>query len=343
MTYVILLKNFRNALVRLSGRGLLVFLLLHYWVSWWVLALLDEDKITTFPVWTYFYITTATTIGYGDFSPSTELGRWFTALWLMPGGVCIFAALIGKATQSIAERWKRGMLGKDQFYELADHTLIIGWHGELTERMINLLQEDESTKDRPIILCANQEIENPLPKRVHFVRGESFTHAELLNRAGVKGADRILIYAHNDEQALATAMAVLSLNPTGHIVVHFQEEGNARILRHYAPHVEITCSLSMELMVRAAQDPGSSWITQELLSVLSGPTQYSVLNLATIEYGKLFVSAKEKLGVTLIGFGINSQPPVLNPNNQELIPAQATLYYIGSQRFNSSEWSILYV
>lgn len=149
---------------------------------------IGEEKLLSMSAWTYYYVTTAITVGYGDLSPASDLGRWFAALWLMPGSVALFAALIGKITQFVVEIWRKGMLGKDSFGNLRDHTLILGWHGEQTEKMVDLLCQDPLTASRPIVLCAIQDMENPLPERVHFVRGESFAYPALLQRAGVLGA-----------------------------------------------------------------------------------------------------------------------------------------------------------
>ncbi len=281
------IRKVRVVVARLSGRAIFALVGLHFASSWFGMAILGESKLSDPNAWFYYYMTTAVTVGYGDLSPSTDASRWFAALWVLPGSVALFAALIGKMTQIVVDYWRRTMAGKDDFHNLRGHTLILGWHGEQTERMVDLLRQDALTRERPIVLCAIQDMENPLPEFVHFVRGESFAHTSLLQRAGVQGAQRILVYAHNDEQALATALAVLTQEPQGHLVVHFREEASAKVLRHHHPEVEVTCSLSIEVLVRAAQDPGSSMVTQELLSVLDGPTQFSVASPADIPFGTL--------------------------------------------------------
>jgi voltage-gated potassium channel len=335
-------KKVRVIVARLSGRALLALVAFHYLSSWLGMIWIGEEKILSITSWTYYYVTTAITVGYGDLSPSTDAGRWFASLWLMPGSVALFAALIGKITQVTVELWRNGMLGKDNFHNLVDHTLILGWHGEQTEKMVELLRQDPITGQKPIVLCAIQEMENPLPDQVLFVRGESFAHPALLQRAGVAGAQRILLYAHNDEQALATALAVLTQHPTGHLVVHFRDEEAAKVLRHHHPEVEVTCSLSIEVLVRAAQDPGSSLVTQELLSVLEGPTQYSMECPIDIPFTDIFHQAKKHFNLILLGYRLPSKKLVLNPEPQVIVPQGAWIYYIGNQRMTSQDWHQLF-
>ena len=62
----------------------------------------------------------------------------------------------------------------------------------------------------------------------------------------------------------------------GYIVAYFDQHSFADLLKAHCPHAECNVSLSIELMVRSAQDPGSSRVQRQLLSALEGPTQYSL-------------------------------------------------------------------
>lgn len=44
----------------------------------------------------------------------------------------------------------------------------------------------------------------------------------------------------------------------------------------HCPEIEALVDLTVELLVRSAQDPGSSFVTSELVGNINGPTQYSV-------------------------------------------------------------------
>ena len=70
-----LASSFRLHIRRVSWPVLLAVLLLHMLASWCLLALAGEDKLSDWHAFLYFYVTTATTIGYGDLSPGSTAGR----------------------------------------------------------------------------------------------------------------------------------------------------------------------------------------------------------------------------------------------------------------------------
>lgn len=337
----------RAHVARIGGAFLAVMFLAHLLGSWGLMVLAGEEKLIALDVWPYFYVVTATTIGYGDFSPQTPAGRWVDILFVMPGGIGLFAALIGKTTSILVDFWRKGMRGKRDYSDLESHTVIIGWHGEATERMVDLLLEDSITRTDKIVLCVTDDIENPLPHKVLFVRGESFAQPSLLKRAGVSSAERILIYGRSDEQTLATAFAVLSHKPIGHVVVHFNSEESADLLHRHHPQVECTRSLAVDMLVRAAQDPGISRVTADLLSINSGPTEYSLRlpHAADIaRFGDLLLRFKQHYNATLLGFAREGDGGGLrlNPRFDEPVGGGDLLYYMADARIDVErlDWAI---
>ena len=54
-------------------------------ISWILFFLAGETGLTGNPLtFIYFAATTASTVGYGDLSPSTEAGRMVAAFWFFP-------------------------------------------------------------------------------------------------------------------------------------------------------------------------------------------------------------------------------------------------------------------
>src|SRR5690606_37884785 len=137
-------------------------------------------------------------------------------------------------------------------------TVLVGWQGEVSERIVELLLQDDTSNDDRIVLCDDQLAENPMPERISFVRGASLAAESLLQRAGVRGAERVLVMGKSDEQTLAVVLTLNQLAPKGHIVAHFDSSETARLARTYAPRLECTSNLAIEMLVRSSQDPGSS-------------------------------------------------------------------------------------
>src|SRR3546814_4367608 len=70
--------------------------------------------------------------------------------------------------------------------------LPICWEGASSERVIELLLQDETSNDNLIVICDCVLEENPMPGKTTFIKGESLSSVALLQRAGVPGAERVL-------------------------------------------------------------------------------------------------------------------------------------------------------
>lgn len=309
----------------------------HFISTWLLLVIAGEDSLISRDAYLYFYITTAMTVGYGDLSPKSEAGRLIAALWLMPGGISIMAALVGKVAAVLVQRWRRGMLGqRDYTGDISNHTVILGWQGERTLNMVRLLL-DELPKDEKLILAVNANMENPLPDAILFVRAEHLAGKDVMQRAAISNAKKILIYGASDEETLTIALCVTAEQTKAHIVAHFEDAGKAGLLKAHCPNIEVLTDITVELLVRSAQDPGSSLVTNELVSTLSGPTQYCSpipAKYVGLQYAALLAQLKQEHDATLVGLANNAKGAgvVLNPPAAQIIAAGQWMFYISSKR-----------
>ena len=329
---------------RLSWGLVMLVLALHCLSSYTLMLAAHEDKLVNWTIWFYYYMVTITSIGYGDFSPQTDAGRWVATLWLIPGGIGLFASVLGKSSAVIFDYWRRGIMGKLDYHELSQHTILVGWHGEASERIVDLLLEDQATAKHGIVLCVVANMENPLPEKLRFVRGESYHSGAMLKRAGLAGASRVLIYGNNDEDNLAIALTVLRnqhlSGSSAHVVTHFEDAEVANLLKQHYPQAECTSTLAVEMLVRAAQDPGTSRVTDELLSIGVGPTQFALQlpkDFPQTEFGKLFSALKLKHDATALGIAQDRAGTglMLNPPVNEPIRGGHILFYMAKTRIDA--------
>ena len=332
-----LARRIYASIAGLSWGAVFVFAACHFAISWGVIALTGGEKMAEGGIFWYFYATTATTVGYGDFAPATLAGRLVTVLWIMPGGIALFTTIIAKAVQQVSDRWRKSVRGQSSYENLANHIVILGWHGFRTQRMVDQLRGDIGEKDREIVLCTVQGVENPMPDQVRFVRGAALNTPDVLTRAGVAGAGDIIALGHDDSETLAAALGAAAVNQDAHIVAYFDQESFADLLKAHCPQAECNVSLSIELMVRSAQDPGSSRVQRQLLSTLEGPTQFSLKvpeNAGAVSYGALFATLKENHDATLIGVAESAlgDDLILNAPSGHRIDPGTIVYFLAARR-----------
>ena len=332
-------RALRRHLALMSWGVLLGLVVMHCLVSLELMIASGETKLVEGGVWFYYYMVTAATIGYGDFSPQTDAGRWVATLWLLPGAVTLFAMFIGKATTGMIDSWRARAMGKHSYPNMQGHTVVVGWMGRDTLRTITLLLEDTATDDEGIVLVASEEMENPRPEEIRFVRLDSLADPSGYPRVSIGAAARVIVNAATDEQTLAAAFAVLANKPKGHVVVTFDRPDTCAVLKAHYPNVECVLPLHVEVMVRAAQDAGSAAVASELLAAAGGATQFSLRvpeQSAVLAFGKLFNAFKHEHAATLLGYtpAECGAAPRLNPPDSDRVAPNATLYYIADRRLD---------
>ncbi|WP_051275642.1 potassium channel family protein [Aestuariibacter salexigens] len=326
----------------------IVLALIFYGISsWWLLDLSGETALLEPADFIYWLAVTGSTVGYGDMSPSTPMGKTIVAFYIIPFGLTLFALAVGRVAAWVSEQWRRGVKGLNSV-ELNDHLLVIGWNENRTQHLLKLLlKERAESADKPeIMLCVRVDIENPLPGEIEFIKVNSFNKDDDMDRASVARARTILIDNPQDDMTLATALYCAKRNDSAHVVAYFQDDSLADLLKTHCPNVECTPSVAVEMLAKSAFDPGSSVLHHDLISVEEGQAQYSValpltVNARSVE--QVFNSLKKHYDATFIGFapGTNATAIKVNPPMDEVISPGDKLFYISDHRINDLNWALL--
>lgn len=329
------IRRLMDTIIQRFGYKIVIpVMLLHIGATYLLLLAAGEPGITDDPVnFIYWYYTTTTTVGFGDITPRTDAGKLITGLWVMAGGIVLVTGLIGAATSSIMNLWRNRLKGNVNFTSMRDHTVIVGWYGEQSERMIELLIAESTASGEKIVLCDDTLEENPLPGQILFVKGESISSIQLLERAGIEGAARIIVTGTNDDQTLAIVLAINSMKHDAHLVAHFSKSQSAALAKRYVKRLEIASSMAMEILVRSARDPGTSDIIYDLLSIDTGVTLFGqVVNQGFLPTYKV-VSKKllDDHNATVIGYRSTDNEAQISPIDCDFCLGD-TIYYISTTR-----------
>lgn len=339
MPFFRLRRLFAALIVKTDFTPVVALTLGYFLVSYFLLYISNEQSLIGSDFF-YWIIVTASTVGYGDLSPSTQYGKITTALWIIPAGLSVFAFIIGKfgyLVVDILNRRKKGLLMSG----LSSHCIIVGWNGTRTERLIELLKAGDKQNAHKILLCSSTIKENPLPNLIEFVAVDSYTHSQSMNNARVDEASKIILDLEDDSLTLTAALYCNSKNSDCHKTAYVENSELILLMQHHCPNVEIIPPVSVEMMAISSIYPGASSVQKQLLDSTVGTSQHSIKwsNKETVCFDELLNRFKESHNAIVIGASINGEL-ILNPASNQSICNGDELIYIASKPIKVSSKGI---
>jgi voltage-gated potassium channel len=338
----------RKMLVRVFAEmrwySIVLALLFYGMTSWLLLHLAGEESLTQSTDFIYWLVVTGSTVGYGDLSPSTTVGKYLVSFYIIPMGLSIFALVLGRVASWVSNQWQKGARGLKSL-DIDDHILVLGWNGHRTIRLLELLIRERSfIKDDPVIvLCVRADITNPLPGQIEFIKVSTFSNDADMDRACVAKARVVLMDNPEDDLTMTTALYCSQRNPDAQMVAYFNDESLASLLQKHCPNVECTPSVAVEMLAKSAFDPGSSLLHHDLLDINHGQAQYSVsipVHTPPIKVAHIFEILKHKYHATLIGMSKAQQKLNIqvNPGLDLMLLPGDKIFYIADERIIDLHW-----
>ncbi|MBM4760696.1 potassium channel protein [Bacillus sp. B15-48] len=283
--------------------------------------LLEPDNFPTIMDGIWWAVITASTVGYGDYVPLTIEGRITGILLLLVGAGFLSAYFATLSTIAVTrqDEYQKGGLQ----YKGKDHLIIIGWN-ERSKRILATLVETK----QPIILIDDSLRSNPLPyQHLHFIKGKSMQD-EILMRANIKEAKKMIITADQnldelqaDMNTVLTLLAVKGLNPDIICIAEIltsEQVNNAK--RAGADELIKSNKLTSAIMLDSLHSIGMVKPLSDLLSQLNGKKlEYQTASEDTI--GKSFKQAHlHFLSKKIILLGIKKgEDIIVNPQKEIMI------------------------
>ena len=228
----------------------------------------------------YWAFVTMTTVGYGDISPKTQIGR-VMAVCLMFGGVTVLALISATIASFMVER--RLKEGKGLYdVKLKDHLVVAGWASQ-GEVVLNNLNIAGSKNIQEVVLInelgeqAIDALEAKYPNiTIRYVHGDP-THDFVLQRANVKRAAMAIVLAGRfgddvnedavDSRTIKVVMGLRAFSTDLKIFAELRSVQNEQhLLRAGADEIISPFEMGANVLANAPLSPGLPMMLKELLA-----------------------------------------------------------------------------
>jgi voltage-gated potassium channel len=305
--------------------------------SWPLMAWAEPDSnpIAGPDVFWWWFVVTASTVGYGDVYPETLSGH-LVGVYVIVGGIVTLTTLFARLAGVLENAKGRRMKGQVEL-DLSGHLVILGYTPGRTERMVEELTAEGR---RQVVLCAWHDVDShPMPGRegVHFVRGD-LTEEDVLRRACVHRAEAVLVDARDDNEALSMTVAATHVNADAHTVVTLRDLGHARNLSYVDDDVRSVQWHSPRMVTEELQDPGISQVYADLMTHGGGNTYSTAVptTLADHTFGDFQQALGRGFRATILAARAD-HGLMISPDWQTPIAAGSTLYYVAERRLGPAD------
>lgn len=263
----------------------------------------------------YWAITTGSTVGYGDVTPSNRAGQ-IIAVGVMIVCIPLFGALFSMLAARVAESRVRRLVGLEHVSIRRDHILILG-NADETLTVINALQ------DVGHMVVVGTEIDpTVLPSSASYIKGDP-RDVNVLAKARPTHARHAIITGARDGDILETAIALKEAAPDLPITVSTKSELASRALQALGVHRTLVWQeLLGNTLAKSLQAPHAGRLLMQMVN--SDEFVIEEMDVTEDMVGQTFGSVRHAHPEYILGLAQNDEV-VLGIRRDPLIEAGSSL------------------
>lgn len=277
----------------------------------------------------WYMIVTLTTVGYGVYSPTTEVGKLIGIIFIF-GSLGVLGYLISTLTSkyhTIMEEKKLGFKGT-QFKE---HVIFIGWNE--FSRMV--AEEIYHTNKKIAIVTHHKDqidlIYSQFGKENIFALFADYNNFDFLVKANVSDAAAVFISIPDDAQVLLYVLDFKKRFPKPQIVVSIENSKLKSTFKAAGVTYAIARNEIASKMVASYMfEPDVANLNNDLISSSRGELDYDMQEYRVLEnnayvgnsYLDVFINMKKTQNAILVGLSRKTNGEwklITNPSDEEII------------------------
>lgn len=296
----------------------------------------------------WWALVTITTVGFGDISPVTAVGRAVGSVMMISGmfNLALFAGIVGHSLL-------HAVLGirEEQFRmsNYIDHVIVCGYDPGV-RRLLDALLEEIDLDEHPLVVFAEGDRPPDLPAEISWVSGDPTKESELGKVRPTHAAAAVLVGSRQappqqaDARTVLTAFTLrsfLSRQPAAeqrrrplYVVAEILDSENVEHARTAgADEVIETTRLGFSLVAHAIAIPGSGALVSRVATAGAHSIWVGVLPDGEwpASFGDLSRELKGRFGVLLLGLRGPGGEDRVNPPEDTPVDGETALIYLAER------------
>ncbi|MGH8829448.1 MAG: potassium channel family protein [Jiangellaceae bacterium] len=214
----------------------------------------------------YYSTVSLSTTGYGDVTPFSDSARLVNIIVITPLRVLFLVVLIGTTLETLTARSREQIRLNRWRKTLREHTVVIGYGVKGRSTVATLVSNDIPAEQIVVVDPSPTAIAEANDRGLVAILGDA-TRSDVLRRAGVPDASRIIITTGRDDASVLATLTARQLNPRADIVVAVRESDNVALVRQGGADEVVTSSDAVgRILGLATVSPALGRVLEDLIS-----------------------------------------------------------------------------